>query len=214
MDQQQQEQIELSEQESRTELDSGYQINYERQERNEENRTVGSFPVGSKNRIAAQQRTVREIVVPVTDLDSTDGKLLNYASDLAKTMSARITLLYAVDPVEFSEGLSEYAKIEKVHDYYANFAETTGESALLKISTKLEQEGIEVHKIITQESGKEILSRMLQGKFPSSSTKTVAVVVGFGDQTKAKSFRKLRLLNSLAGTVIANSSVPVFVVPY
>ncbi|MDA4112055.1 MAG: universal stress protein [Thaumarchaeota archaeon] len=48
---------------------------------------------------------VQEIIVPINNA-TTDGKVLRYASELARSFSARIALVYSVPPLIMTEGIN------------------------------------------------------------------------------------------------------------
>ena len=132
---------------------------------------------------------IREIVVPVTGSQN-DIKLLRYACELARTLSARLALVCVINPPELSLGSSDYTKIENYRDFYSDQIESMGESMLSKLTLRLEKEGIDYGKVITTGNEKKTINNLID----EQNTETVAIVVR--SDARKQMFARLKFLRS------------------
>jgi nucleotide-binding universal stress UspA family protein len=155
--------------------------------RHEENSRGNDLSSHLNNGARIEER-IREIVVPVTGSQN-DIKLLRYACELARTLSARIALVCVVYPPEPSFGSSDYAKIENYHDFYSDQLESMGESMLSKLTLRLKKEGIDYRKVITTGDEKKTVNHLID----EQNTETVAIVVR--SNARQQMFARLRFLS-------------------
>jgi nucleotide-binding universal stress UspA family protein len=164
----------------------------------------GNFKPQEKSQLADEK--IREIILPVTDA-GTDGKILRYACELARTFSARIALVISVPPLVLSDDILEYSRIESYKDFYSDHVQSSGEAALAKISSRLQKEGIEFRKVITSSNQKKIIDELLKGP----TTQTIAIVLRGGGKNSASG--RLGFIGGLPAAMILKSKIPVFVIP-
>ena len=144
---------------------------------------------------------MKEILVAV-DGSKHSERIVDYASELAKSIAAKIVTVYVVPEVKIPEEYKEYAKAEHIDPsrYYV----AVGEQIISQMRRRIEKSGVEFEGIY--EFGHPS-SKIIE---IANRRKVSVIVVGLHG---LHGLGKLQALGSTARRVIENSSVPVVVVP-
>jgi nucleotide-binding universal stress UspA family protein len=143
----------------------------------------------------------RELLVAVDGSTHSD-RVVDYATQLAKELSARIALLYVNPAVPIPEDYKQYAREEKIpeSDYYDRIAG----QILKKYSDIVNKQGIEFETLSEVGNAAENITTV------AMSRKSDVILVGLQG---LHGLGRMRSLGSVSRRVIENSSVPVLVVP-
>ena len=144
---------------------------------------------------------MKEILVAV-DGSKHSEKVVDYATDLAKSMSARIVLVYVMPKIVVPEEYRQYAEEERLDP--SGYFEAVGEKITAQMGRRIEKKGVEHEGIYkTGNPAAKILE--------IAESKTVSmIVVGLHG---LHGLARIRAMGSTARRIIENSTVPVAVVP-
>ena len=142
-----------------------------------------------------------ELLVAI-DGSTHSERVVKYAIELAKKLSAYIALLYVAPTTQIPEAYKEYAKEENVSesDYY----DTVGRQILAKYASIVKDEGIECETIT--DAGNAAENIMIVAK----DRKSEMIIVGLQG---LHGLAKVRSLGSVSRRIIENSAIPVLTVP-
>jgi nucleotide-binding universal stress UspA family protein len=129
-------------------------------------------------------------------------RIVHYAADLAKKISAGVALLYVTPEEPIPEGFKEYAKTENMSesDYY----DAVGTKVLEKYWGVLTDAGVECETVT--EAGNAAENILIVAK----DLKSDIIIVGLQG---LHGLAKIRSLGSVARRVIENATIPVIMVP-
>ena len=129
-------------------------------------------------------------------------RIVEFTGSLAKTMHAKVILLYVVPKTEVPEEYRQFARTERAaeSDYFDEF----GKAVLEKYSQVLRDKGVE-HEVLTDVGNPaDRVTQIAEGRHVETIIVGLQGLHGLG---------RLRSLGSVSRRIIENSSVPVLVVP-
>ncbi len=129
-------------------------------------------------------------------------KIVNYAADLAKKISASITLLYVTPTYGVPESYKDYAKVENLSD--SDYYDAVGAQVLEKYKSTLSDKGVTCETVT--EAGNAAENILIVAE----DMKSDIIIVGLQG---LHGLAKVRSLGSVARRVIENSTTPVITVP-
>jgi nucleotide-binding universal stress UspA family protein len=144
---------------------------------------------------------VSELLVAI-DGSKHSERIVKYATELAKKLSANIALLYVAPTTQIPEDYKQYARAENVSesDYY----DAVGRQILSKYANIVKDEGLDCETIA--EAGNAAENIMIVAK----DRKSEMIIVGLQG---LHGLAKVRSLGSVSRRIIENSSIPVLTVP-
>jgi nucleotide-binding universal stress UspA family protein len=144
-------------------------------------------------------------ILVAVDGSAHSKKVVDFSSDVAKKLSASVTLVYVVKNLpEESPEIVEYERAENFPDAYAEYLRGIGNSVVGKIAKQFEERGVACRPLVEYGNPAErILEVALAGK-------SEMIIVGLRGLHGAG---RLRSLGSVARRIIENAPCPVIVVP-
>lgn len=130
-------------------------------------------------------------------------RIVDFAANLAKNMSAGIVLIYVMPRSDIPEDYLDYARREKLSPVAA-YLETIAEQITTKLGKRIKKQGVEYESIYHLGNPAEKIVETAE------SRKASLVVVGVQG---LHSVGRIRALGSVSRRIIENSPVPVLVVP-
>ncbi len=129
-------------------------------------------------------------------------RIVRYAVELSKKISADIALLYVAPTTQIPEDYKQYARQENVSesDYY----DAVGRQILAKYAKIVKDEGVECESIA--EAGNAAENIMIVAK----DRRSEMIIMGLQG---LHGLARVRSLGSVSRRVIENSSIPVLTVP-
>lgn len=142
-----------------------------------------------------------ELVVAI-DGSTHSERIVKYAVQLAKKLSANIVLLYVAPATQIPEAYKQYAKEENVSesDYY----DAVGRQILAKYATLVKDEGLDCEAIAEVGNAAENIMRVAKER------ESELIIVGLQG---LHGLARVRSLGSVSRRIIENSSSPVLTVP-
>jgi nucleotide-binding universal stress UspA family protein len=142
-----------------------------------------------------------ELLVAI-DGSTHSERIVKYAVELAKRLSANIALLYVAPTTQIPEAYKQYAKEENIgeSDYY----DTVGRQILAKYANIVKNGGVECESIA--EVGNAAENIMIVAK----DRKSEMIIVGLQG---LHGLARVRSLGSVSRRIIENSPTPVITVP-
>lgn len=143
-----------------------------------------------------------ERILVAVDGSKHSERVVDYASKLAKTMSAKIVLLHIVPQSDIPEGYKQYAQTEHLNPY--SYLDEVGEQIVKKMGERITKKEVDFEGVYAVgHPGSKIWEIAV-------ARKASVIVVGLQGQ---HGLAKLKTLGSTARRVIENSPVPVVIVP-
>jgi nucleotide-binding universal stress UspA family protein len=132
-------------------------------------------------------------------------KIVDFACDIAKKVSAAITLIYVIkNPAEESEGIKEYEKAEGFPDAYAEYLKEVGDSVMSKWTKEVQDAGVSCKPLVEYGNPAD---RILETAKANNVDMTIVGLHGL------HGLARLRSLGSVSRRIVENASCPVVVVP-
>jgi nucleotide-binding universal stress UspA family protein len=131
-------------------------------------------------------------------------KIVDFATDLAKGLSAQIVLMYVMPRSDVPEDYADYARRETLRNPVASYLNDIAEQIIAKLGRRIKRKGVDFEAVYHLGNPAEKIIETAEVK------KVNLIVVGVHG---LHSVGRLRALGSVSRRVIENSSVPVFVVP-
>ena len=144
---------------------------------------------------------MKEILVAI-DGSKHSERIVDYASDLAKSISAKAVLVYVMPEVSIPPGYKEYAEAEHLDP--SSYFTTVGEQIIKDMGKRIEKKGVEFEGVY--EAGNPAAIILDKAK----SRNVSLIVMGVHG---LHGLARIRALGSVARRVIENSSIPVVLVP-
>ncbi len=145
-----------------------------------------------------------EQVLVAVDGSKHSEKVVDYACNLAKQLSAGIVLFSVVKLPSEPEWMQKFSEVENYPDAYAEYLREFMEKSAEKLSKKIQESGIQSRAITG--SGNPAQAILETAKLENVSL----IIVGL---TGLHGLGRVRSLGSVARRVIENSTFPVIVVP-
>lgn len=146
---------------------------------------------------------MKKILVAVNGSKHSE-KVVDYAADLAKELSANIVLIFVMPRPDVPEDYADYAKREVLANPVASYLKTVSEGIIAKLGGRIEKKGIEFEAIYHLGNPAEKILETAQAK------KVALIVVGLHGLRRVG---RLRALGSVSRRLMESSPVPVLVVP-
>jgi nucleotide-binding universal stress UspA family protein len=146
---------------------------------------------------------VKEILVAV-DGSKHSERIVDFAAELAKSLSARILLIFVMPSSDVPEDYLDYAKRESMASPIASYLQTVAGQIIAKLGERIARQGVEYEGVYHLGNPAEKIVGTAE------SRKVALVVVGVRG---LHSVDRIRALGSVSRRVIENSEVPVLTVP-
>ncbi|MBI3023705.1 MAG: universal stress protein [Thaumarchaeota archaeon] len=146
---------------------------------------------------------MKEILVAV-DGSKHSEKIVDYAIDLAKTMSAKIALIYVMPELSIPEDYKKYAEEEKISRPESSYLRSVAERILADLGERIRRKGVEYEEAYTVGYPAEAILHAVERRRVDLVVVGVRGLHGLG---------RLRALGSVARKIIENSPVPVIAIP-
>jgi nucleotide-binding universal stress UspA family protein len=146
---------------------------------------------------------MKEILVAV-DGSEHSAKVVDYAIDLAKSMSAKIVLIYVMPDLSIPEQYKKYAEEEKMPQPESSYLKSVAERILADLGERINRKGVEYEQVYTAGNPAEAILHAVERRRADLVVVGVRGLHGLG---------RLRALGSVARKVIENSPIPVISVP-
>lgn len=148
-------------------------------------------------------RLMKEILVAV-DGSKHSEKIVDYAIDLAKTMPAKIALIYVMPELSIPEDYKKYAEEEKISRPESSYLRLVAERILADLGERIRRKGVEYEEVYTVGYPAEAILHAVERRRVDLVVVGVRGLHGLG---------RLRALGSVARKVIENSPIPVIAIP-
>jgi nucleotide-binding universal stress UspA family protein len=145
-----------------------------------------------------------ERILVAVDGSRHSDRVVDFASDLAKTLSAEIVLIYVMRHPDVPEDYVDYVKREALKNPVASYSNTIAEQIIAKLGERIRKKGITFEGIYHLGNPAEKIIETAESK------KVRLIVLGV---VGLHSVGRLKALGSVSRRVIENSPVPVLVVP-
>lgn len=143
------------------------------------------------------------ILVAVDGSRHSEG-VVEFAADLAKTLPAKIVLLYVMPRPDVPEDYEDYARREGLQNPIASYLNAVAEQIVVKLGKRMKAKGVEFKSVYHLGNPTEKILEIAEAE------RVGLIVVGVQG---LHSIGRLRALGSVSRRVIENSRVPVLVVP-
>jgi nucleotide-binding universal stress UspA family protein len=144
-------------------------------------------------------------ILVAVDGSAHSKKVVEYSSDVAKRLSASVTLVYVIkNPPEETQEIVEYEKAENFPDAYANYLRGLGNAVVSKLAKPFEGRGVSCRTLVEYGNPAE---RILE---VALTDKSEMIIVGLRG---LHGVARIRSLGSVSRRVIENALCPVIVVP-
>jgi nucleotide-binding universal stress UspA family protein len=144
---------------------------------------------------------MKEILVAI-DGSKHSARIVDYASDLAKSTSAKVVLVYVMPEVSIPPGYKEYADVERLDP--SSYFDAVGKQVIKDMGERIEKKGVKFEGVY--EVGNPAATILDKAK----SREAIFIVMGVHG---LHGLARIRALGSVARRVIENSSIPVVLVP-
>lgn len=131
-------------------------------------------------------------------------KVVDFAADLAKALSARIVLIFVMPRPDVPEDYADYAKREILANPVASYLNTVSGEIITRLGSRIKKKGVEFEGIYHLGNPAEKILETAAAK------KVELIVVGLHGLHRVG---RLRALGSISRKLMENSRVPVLVVP-
>ena len=146
---------------------------------------------------------MKEILVAVDGSEHSE-KIVDYAIELEKTMSAKIALIYVMPELSIPEDYKKYAEAEKISQPESSYLRSVAERILADLGERIGKKGVEYEGVYTAGNPAEAILHAVERRKIDLVMVGVRGLHGLG---------RLRALGSVARKVIENSPIPVIAVP-
>jgi nucleotide-binding universal stress UspA family protein len=132
------------------------------------------------------------------------NRVVDYACNLAKKISAKILLVYVMNPPPEPEAIEAFERSERYQDAYADYVKALGESVTQKFQERVEKQGLNCTVSMPSGNPAEEIMEIAQIEKPE------LIVIGLKGLHGLARFRSL---GSISRRVLEHSELPVVVVP-